>query len=115
VLAGSLPRGAIRAQVRDGSGVWHDAAAGAGAWICLLGRPRRGKVAVRYLDAAGGEVGLPDDDFGLGVPKEHEALDQAEEHADRVLAGARVPLLWPRQIGGEPEVFAWSGPAEAAD
>jgi hypothetical protein len=82
---------------------------------CLLGQPGRGDVAVRYFNAAGDEVAIPDDDFGLGVPKEHDGLDHAQEHADRVLAGARVPLLWPRQIGGHPRVFAWSGPAEAAD
>jgi hypothetical protein len=115
VVAGSLPRGAVRAHVRDGRGAWHEAAAGPGAWICRLGQPGRGDVAVRYLDAAGGEVRIPDDDFGMGVPKENEALDQAEAHADRVLAGAQVPLLWPRQIGGEPELFAWSGPTDAAE
>jgi hypothetical protein len=114
VLAGSLPRGAVRAQVRDGRGEWHEATAGPGSWISVLGAPGRGDVAVRYLNVVGDEIPLPELDVSAGVPNENEAIDRVWEHAERVLDGARVPLLWPRQISGPPELFAWDGDIDAA-
>jgi hypothetical protein len=114
VLAGSLPRGAVRAQVRAGRGEWHEATAAPGAWICVLGAPGRGDVAVRYVNVVGDVVPLPELDFSAGVPNESEAIDRVWEHAERVLGGVRVPLLWPRQISGPPELFEWDGDIDAA-
>ena len=116
VIAGHLPRGAVRAQVRGGRGTWHDTQAGTGAWICRLAKPLRGEVAVRYFNLADDEVPYPELDFGAGVPNENEAIDRVWEQAQRVLRGAQVPLLWPRQVqGGAPELFGWSGDIDAAD
>jgi hypothetical protein len=73
-------------------------------------------VTVRYFNVVGDEVELPEFDFGAGVPNENDAIDRVWEQAQRVLRGARVPLLWPRQTDGHsPELFGWSGDIDAAD
>jgi hypothetical protein len=115
VVAGTLPRGAVAAAVQDRNGAWHDAAAGPGAWLCVLPeRAGQDEPAVRYTDVAGAAVDFPEDDFGAGVPQEDDALDAAAPYAEQVLRGARVPALWPRRLGSRPGLYGWDGDRDAA-
>jgi hypothetical protein len=81
--------------------VWHDAAVGAGVWLCVLPQCSGQKEpAVRYHDLAGDEVGFPEDDFSAGMPDEDESINTVWVYAEQVLRGAKVPALWPRQDSG---------------
>ena len=115
VLAGNLPRGAVAAAVEDRKGKWHEASIGPGVWLCVLPqRSGQNEPAVRYLDAAGAKVDFPEDDFSAGVPDELDAINAVSSDAERVLGGALVPVLWPRQVGGRPSLYAWEGDRDAA-
>jgi hypothetical protein len=48
------------------------------------------------------------------VPQEDDAIDAVHAVAEHVLRGARVPALWPRQVGRRPSLFAWEGDRDAA-
>ena len=114
VLAGGLPRGAVSAEVRDREGVWHAAITIPGMWLCVLPQ-RSGQTdpEVRFRDLAGNPPPHHEDDFSAGVPQE-DPPDSVWARAAEVVAGARVPVLWPRQVSGPPDLYAWEGEAAAA-
>ncbi|MDA0180061.1 hypothetical protein OJ997_07120 [Solirubrobacter phytolaccae] len=111
VVAGGMPRGAVAAEVRDRKGVWHAAVTAPGLWLCVLPqRSGQSDPEVRFMDAVRAPVTDPEDDFSAGVPREDEVAHEVER---RVLAGARVPVLW-LQGRGRPDLYAWEGEPHAA-
>jgi hypothetical protein len=114
VLGGGLPRGAVSAEVRDRKGVWHAAVTIPGLWLCVLPqRSGQDDPEVRFRDLAGNPPPHHEDDFSAGVALE-DPPDAVSAQAAKVLSGAQVPALWPRQVSGRPELYAWEGEAGAA-
>ncbi len=110
VVAGSLPRGAARVRVRDRLGVWHEAAVGRGAWLCVLPQRSRGdeEPPFEYLDAAGAPAELGEDAWVIDEPEDLRH-DEAE-----VRAGALVPSVWFETGHGTPIFERWDGPRDRA-
>jgi len=126
VVGGRLPPGAATADVEDLFGAFHRAQVAEGVWLCVLPhRARGGEPPVTFRTAEGGLIGVEAPESGQlsRVVLATEACDQPfddaaferqrEREAERVLAGASVPALWP-EGAPEPRLIGWAGEDDAA-
>jgi hypothetical protein len=125
VVAGLLPRSAVRARVQDLFDAWHEAATADGAWLAVLPHEARGGAPpVEFLAADGSVVGRVDDDPEDNVlgylhlyanprqptPAQVEAaLEHEREQRREVLARASVTPLWPAAHPTAPTLRGWEG------
>jgi hypothetical protein len=110
VVAGVLPRGAAGVRVQDRRGVWHEAAVGRGAWLCVLPQRSRGdeQPPFAYLGFDGAPIELGEDAWVIEQPPDLRADEAA------VRAGALVPAVWFSTAHGSPIFAGWDGPRERA-